>query len=135
MIGKEDDPRNQTQTLVVGQVEGKEGNCTQAAIATFMGLPLSEVPDFNNTTTGAGPFWQAIEDWFRDRGYQFEHHGALHRWSGMYLAGGNSPRGVEHMVVFKDGELYWDPHPSRAGIDPVNNTWIIRPLDPITHKA
>lgn len=127
--------RYQTQTLVVGQVEGKQGNCTQAAIATFMGMTLDEVPDFNNTTEDAAEFWAAIEQWFWNMGYSFDHYSGLHTWDGLYLAGGLSPRGVQHMVVYKDGELFWDPHPSRAGIDPVQSTWIIRPLDPITHKV
>ena len=35
---------------------------------------------------------------------------------GFALAGGVSPRGVKHFVVVKDGQLWHDPHPSRAGL-------------------
>lgn len=40
------------------------------------------------------------------------------------------PRGVSHMVVYHDGKLAHDPHPSRAGILEVKRTWVLAPLDP-----
>lgn len=37
---------------------------------------------------------------------------------GCYMASGKSPRGDwQHCVVGRGGEIIWDPHPSRAGLD------------------
>lgn len=124
--------RFKTQTLFHGDAEGRAGNCTQAAIATILGLSLDEVPDFNNVHKDADVwvFWDAIESFFNERGWAFTVCTGLHVPEGLYLAAGPSPRGVRHMVVYQDDKLFWDPHPSRDGITYVDAVWRITPLDP-----
>lgn len=34
----------------------------------------------------------------------------------LYTASGNSSRGCSHIVIYKDGKLYHDPHPSDEGL-------------------
>ena len=40
-----------------------------------------------------------------------------------YIACGRSARGVGHSVIYRDGELFHDPHFSDSGIADVDYTW------------
>lgn len=129
----EAEPRWKTQTQVHDPENGIEGNCTQAAIASLLGLELSEVPDFNTLykdAPHAGHYWHAIDVWFLERGYDFRMMKGDTCFDGIYLADGPSPRGLGHFVVMKDGSLHHDPHPSRAGITSIRHNWILIPTDP-----
>ncbi len=125
--------RFKTQTKLHDAEKGIEGNCTQAAIATIMGLELDEVPDFNTLHKDkphSGYFWGHIAKWFYSRGYIFQMSDPKYSWPCLYLASGPSPRGVSHIVVMEDGKLVHDPHPSRAGILSVDRNYILLPIDP-----
>jgi len=121
--------RCQPQTILHGS-EGLDGNCTQASVATIMGIPLSEVPDFANLTKDAGVFWEMFETWFLSKGYQAVMQHGDRVYDGLYLASGPTSRGHYHMVVYRAGSLVWDPHPSKEGISEVAYTWVVVPLDP-----
>ena len=41
---------------------------------------------------------------------------------------GMSPRGVCHQVLYRDGQLFHDPHPARAGITDVREVLAWRPM-------
>jgi hypothetical protein len=106
----------------------ERGNCTEAAVASILGLDLSEVPDFR--ASGVDAFWPSFHRFFRARGFEaFRLEG---NWSPdvHYLASGISPRGVHHMVVMRAGALVHDPHPSKAGIAEPEHVWLIVPVDP-----
>jgi hypothetical protein len=45
-----------------------------------------------------------IDLWLKDHPNEF------------YLASGTSPRGVSHVVIYQNGKMYHDPHPSQAGL-------------------
>lgn len=107
--------------------EEKNGNCTQAAVASLIGLDLNDVPDFANTTESSIDFWSEFYAFFEGIGMH-----AIMIPNNMepdcnYLASGISPRGISHMVVMNDGNVVHDPHPSRAGIASVEAAWIIVP--------
>lgn len=104
---------------------GDKGNCCQAAIASILGKELDEVPNFielypGKTKRAISDFWDAIEDYFFEQGYQL--------WSPplsiiqklpddvYYLAVGNTNREFTHMVVNKGSELHHDPHPDGDGL-------------------
>jgi hypothetical protein len=126
-------PRWKTQTQVHDPANGKEGNCTQAVVASILGLDLDEVPDFNllhKDDPHAGPYWQHLEEWFAERGWCFLIGPGDRSYETYYLAAGPSPRGVSHFVVMRDGAVVHDPHPSRAGIERISHTWVLMPLDP-----
>ena len=126
-------PRWKTQTQLHDPEKGIEGNCTQAVFASIFDLPLTEVPDFNTLHKDdehAGPFWRHLRDWCKERGWQLQMWRKEYAPEGLYLADGPSPRGVSHFVVMRDGVLWHDPHPSRAGISEVRHTWLLLPLDP-----
>jgi hypothetical protein len=49
---------------------------------------------------------------------------------------GKSVRGVMHQVLYRDGQLWHDPHPSRAGIiapEPGADAWVLRPCSNHDH--
>jgi hypothetical protein len=104
------------QTIVIGDGSGQPGNCLQAAVASLLDLELDAVPHFI-----------LHEDWL-ERMVEFA---AQHGYRVIYrpptapvafgLAIGPSPRGVGHAVVCIDGEIVWDPHPSRAGLTAISN--------------
>lgn len=90
------------------------GNCTEAAIATLLQIPLSEVPEFNRSGD-ASDFWESIESFLVERGL-YVRYTSTHR-PGTYLVSGPTVRGKgHHTVVYQDGVLVWDPHPSDAGV-------------------
>lgn len=125
--------RFKTQTKLHDTEKGIEGNCTQAAIASLMGMELDEVPDFNTLHKDkphSGYFWDHIHKWFYERGFQFQMSDPKYSWPCLYLASGPSPRGLSHIVVMEDGKMVHDPHPSRAGIEKIDRNYIIMPIDP-----
>lgn len=116
------------QTQFAG--EGAGGNCVQASLASILNLPLSEVPHFLEVADRPEEWELAFMDWLEERGVGFIRREGEWIFDGYYLASGPSPRGVSHMVVYHDGKLAHDPHPSRAGILEVKRTWVLAPLDP-----
>lgn len=47
------------------------------------------------------------------------------------VAGGPGPRGCDHAVLYRDGSMLHDPHPSRAGLLSVEDVTILIPIDPM----
>ena len=121
---------------------GRVGNCLQAAVASVLGLELSEVPHFCAVGTDHDrQWWSALRRWGRDRGVDFCWVEDLRRvdWLGersaaLAIAIGPSPRGpYDHVVVTDaDGTLVWDPHPSGDGLGgrPVAFAVVTRPYSP-----
>lgn len=106
------------------------GNCTQAAVATLLGLQLEDVPHFVDLTIGdprPGAWWPVFESWSR------EYHGVgwisvepedalAVEWEVaatevLLLGGGFTHRGTKHSIVI-DGNLnlVWDPNPGGNGV-------------------
>lgn len=99
--------------------------CWVACIAGLTGIPLDEL----------APLIPAADegDYEALKGRGAEYHNAViakmhaHGWTLAYLgtrvpagysiASGQSPRGILHAVIAKDGVLWHDPHESRAGCE------------------
>lgn len=47
---------------------------------------------------------------------------------GFAIGVGKSPRGVDHAVITLDGKLWWDPHPSRDGIESITQFEVVVPI-------
>lgn len=116
------------QTQFAG--EGAGGNCVQASVASILGLPLTDVPHFLEVADRPEEWELAFMDWLEERGVGYIRRSGEWVFDGYYLASGPSPRGVHHMVVYRDGRLAHDPHPSREGILAVKSTWVLCPLYP-----
>ena len=125
-------------------VIGPAGNCQSACLAMLLGLPLSEVPNFLELL-GAGQddevSFRAQQVWLNERGWGlvtiqargpfFKRHFA----KGYVLVGGKSSRGLPHAVIYKDGELWHDPHPDRGGVVEIEEVDILYPLAPFQHRS
>lgn len=111
-------------------VEGvSNGNCTEAAVATLLGLRLDEVPEFPRENPAV--HWDAIDAFFASRGLELVSMAPDDTlFGGLHLASGLSARGVHHMVVMQNGAVVHDPHPSRAGLLDVRRVYIVVPRDP-----
>lgn len=104
------------------------GDCMRASIASLLSLPIADVPHFVALAQGDSyETYCLIEDFLFSRGYDVLWQINLedHRVSGTdtyHLMSGLSPRGISHMVVGRNGEVFHDPHPSRAGLLPEGRT-------------
>lgn len=126
----------QKQTIFSDLTTGVHGNCFTACVASLFDKPISEVPNFIDMG----------EDWF-DAFIKYVHEqgaeliGMYHlgpkewpddslwqEFDGYAIAGGGSPRGVPngHAVIYKNGEPFFDPHPSNAFLTVVEEFYAIR---------
>ena len=115
-----------TQDKYYEPEKGLYGNCQQAALASLLGLPLEDVPNFMEAEGG---FWSSFWKFVLGRGYAIIELSGPRHFNCHHLAYGPSPRGCGHAVVYRSGQLVWDPHPSRAGILEVETCCLIVPQD------
>lgn len=135
-----------TQTkVVVNNSKGEmvvRGNCYAAAIASILELPITDVPNVETLYHIEGSLWYEVMSAFiKSQGYELSNDGRfkvfhneqfgvedntrsqyLSECSGKYyIASGRSVRGVHHCVIYKDGIMVHDPHPTREGL--LNIEW------------
>jgi hypothetical protein len=90
--------------------------------ACYFDCDVQEVPNIEDLfdCQPEGFWYRALEVWLSEYKYKREvsHESDPHLsgWSDYYFAIGPSPRGVMHQVIYKDGKLFHDPHPSGGGI-------------------
>lgn len=128
-------PAGVTQTILASDPKRK-GNCLAACVATFLGVELQQVPHFIEF----GIAWNGEDDraaWIAMLCGFMAGHG---RWlveldslaeadgDEVVFVAGPSPRGVMHQVLYRDGVLWHDPHPSRDGVLEVRHVEAWRPL-------
>lgn len=112
-----------------------EGNCLEACLASILELPLDKVPEFRSTRNSC---------WLIDLNHWLEQYGLqamdVDDFSlvpkGYCIVAGASPRlKTLHGVVYLNGKMVHDPHPSRDGIksEPVYWTFFAC-LRPHKHK-
>lgn len=122
-----------TQDRFYDKERGLHGNCMQAAVASLLGRPMSDVPNFIEGPEGESGFWEEVYAFCRGQGLAFEtYHNdgrGRHVREGYHLAYGPAARGCGHVVVMNNDEMAHDPHPSRAGLLEVQGIYVIRPLD------
>ena len=121
----------QRQTIFVHSHPKGWGNCQSAAMASVLGLPLSEVIDTASDEVREKGFWPAIYEWLNDRGLKVITIGPKDdRLNGAYSIGkGPSPRGnFHHAVVCKNGVMVFDPHPSDDGVLEILSHDLILPM-------
>ena len=104
------------------------GNCTEAALASLMDIPLDEVQSLQGLRSPE--YWDALEAFVESKGYTLRMKPADFIPHGYYLADGPSERGCGHFVVMRNGKLAHDPHPSRAGLKEIERVWTVTPATP-----
>lgn len=112
---------------------GQHGDCQRAVLASLLELPIGDVPHFLQLAKGEPiTFWALLQAFCLEHGCAYM---TMPAKSGAYFSGydgdvfhgisGPSPRGrgAWHTVVGKNGEVVFDPHPSRAGLAGERATW------------
>lgn len=123
------------QTQFAAEVSESAGNCMAACFASIFELDLDDVPNFAAVPGDGYEWWDAVQDWLRGRGYfalVVEDEKMLSfRYPTYTVVSGKSPRGdFEHVVVYRNGQMVHDPHPSKDGIETVTSAWFLVPLNP-----
>ena len=141
-------PVDQT-TFGDGSDGSEPGNCFAACVASLLGRPLPEVPNFC-AAGDEGRWWAALQTWLSPLGWYAidltwssdpgqEIPGSV--WGTGYIAegalligSGPAVRGFDHSVVLRatprGPEVVHDPHPSRAGLIRITHLSLFLPLDP-----
>ena len=113
---------------------GFGGNCFRAAVASILELPLEDVPCFEDLMMERDDWWVKFKKWLGDYGlYPVVRGGDLDGvvFPGYYLVAGTTNRGdFLHEVIYKNGELVHDPHPSGDGLLEVREIILLVPVDP-----
>lgn len=113
------------------------GNCLAACVATFFDITLAEVPhfvelgsDLAGDETDPHAWWWTLVGFMSGRGLWPVELGDLSEGEPgeVLFVAGPSPRGVMHQVLYRDGEMWHDPHPSRAGLLDVTEVLAFRPV-------
>lgn len=96
---------------------GEQGNCYAACLASLFHFPLHSIPVYPDKD-----WFLSYQRWLRPRGLMVmvfhENPFSLPEYSefGVCVASGMGPRGYRHAVLWQDGKLLHDPHPSNAGL-------------------
>lgn len=112
---------------------GQYGDCQRAVIASLLELPIEEVPHFLQDAKGDPvTYWEAIQRFCRSHGFAYlvvdkPGHAQVYGDDGdvYHEISGPSPRHADtfHAVIGKNGQVHFDPHPSRAGLAGDPSTW------------
>ncbi len=92
----------------------QKGNCFPTVIACFLDLDSAEevlqIQEYYDDEN----WLSMLCNWLNENGWEW---GSLRGHAeGFYLVTGDSPRGIKHICIYKDGSLYHDPHPSGEGL-------------------
>jgi hypothetical protein len=94
------------------------GSCYATAIASALDLDLAAVPNF--VAFRSGRWWDAVLLWAQSNRLHVERLAVCETTqipAGLaVVASGQGPRGHRHAVVWQDGRMVHDPHPSDAGL-------------------
>lgn len=133
------------QTILASDPKRK-GNCVSACIASLVNEPIDRVPHFvefgihwgdgeDDKVSNGNAWWAMMLGYLAGKGYWVTELDGLGDADPdeFLLVAGMSPRGVLHQVIYREGVLWHDPHPSRDGITDVREVLAVRPLDGFDH--
>lgn len=147
------EPSRKIDQTIFASDPQRPGNCYAACLATFLGVELEDVPH----VVEIGQYLQGgqlkIEDgapeadtkcwWAMTVGFMAGHGYWPERLADLgdaaegelVFVGGPGPRGVGHQVIYRDRELWHDPHPSRGGLlsIEIDDLIVWRPLGRFDH--
>lgn len=104
--------------------ESQNGNCLAAAMASFFELDLDEVPKFEEMSDSE--WFGALNDWIASQGFRRTAYYPEEKLpNGLIFVLGQSPRGIRHIVLYEDGKMVHDPHPSEAGLISFDSFWVL----------
>lgn len=130
------------QTKFSNEENGIYGNCFGACIASLLEIPINEVPaweDMGSDGSWADSYYSFLaSQGFEADGMILVENGNIDEaWeklepadgvNGYFIVGGTSSRCTRgHAVIFKDKSMIHDPHPSNAGIQTIEEIYLIKP--------
>ena len=113
------------QTITHDRPGDRVGNCVAACVAAFFDVPLSEVPHFvelgiclTRDKDDKAAWWAMLLGYMSARGYWPLDLDSPSDADGgeVVFVSGRSVRGLAHQCLYRSGRLWFDPHPSRAGL-------------------
>ena len=118
-------------------VNGPQGNCFSACLASLFELPIAEVPNFYAIDASDDGWWAAVRDWLRHRGFgvmflELRSPDHLKLFEGYLIVSGVSKRGLHHATIWQNGKMVHDPHPDSSGLETIEGIDMIYPLSPAT---
>ena len=116
------------QTKLSGE-NGGIGNCFMTCVASILGKRIEDVPNVE-TLFILGEFWLEVFNkwlWYHNLEYVLINED---EWidGEPYLANGMTERNTMHSVIYLNGKLFHDPHPSNSGLVDVKYYSAIRDL-------
>lgn len=125
------------QTIFLNKdVPSVRGNCLQACIASLLELPIEEVPHFVQDETDHDNhddwYWlKKVQEFLKPLGKRLVPSQPVGNFAETYqLIVGQSPRNVGHGVIYQNGKLVHDPHPSNQGLALITNAYQIVEVKP-----
>lgn len=95
-----------------------EGNCFAACLASLLEMEIEFTPDFYQLYKSE--WFNQFTEWMRPLGmipyHKSQKDAVLPLHDCYYLVGGTSPRGISHSVIYLNGKMVHDPHPSGEGL-------------------
>jgi hypothetical protein len=96
----------------------QKGNCLPTVIACLLGKNSAEdvlqIQELYDDEYWYGTWIEYLESEYV---YIIDIHNHVYDNS-LYMVSGKSQRGVNHICIYKNGELYHDPHPDNTGLLP-----------------
>ena len=121
---------------VMQTVNGRQGNCFSACLASIFECDIADVPNFFAIAGDDDAlWWSAVRDWLRTRGFgimflELLDPAHLSMFEGWLIVSGKSTRGLDHATIWKDGKMVHDPRQSNEGLVAPEGVDMIYPLDP-----
>ena len=114
--------------------KGEYGDCFRACIASLLEMNIQNVPHFLD---GENPYkwYEELSEWLGNMGlayfeYPISEQG-IDKWKELFKSigvpvyheiCGASPRGnFNHSVIGCNGQVIFDPHPSRSGLETISS--------------
>lgn len=124
------------QTILHDPANGQFGDCFRACIASLLDLPITAVPHVCDAKPDGDTTWYVeISEWLAiEHGLIYFEFGNGDGWAESFAAAGGecfhvisgrSPRGHLHAIVGRNGEPFFDPHPSNAGLTTIETFGIL----------
>lgn len=115
----------------------KQGNCFATCVACL--FDIKDVDSVPNFCVDYDDWFKAFCDFISQYGYTAimltpNHEVRARLKDTLMIAGGMSPRGINHAVIVKGEELVWDPHPDNTGLLKIEDVTVLIPKEIIKKR-
>lgn len=96
----------------------EKGNCWATVIACLLETKIEYVPNIEELFDCCD-YFDILQKWLHTKGFEYvaSTKEECESIDDFYMVSGKSPRGsFNHIVIYKNGQLVHDPHPSGDGI-------------------